>query len=299
MRLVVERTGLSPDVLRAWERRYGVVTPGRSPGGQRWYSESDCARLRLLARAVDAGRNIASVARLCDDSLRELVRNEAASSLARRTPHAFAAQPFLAAAIGAVESLDGPALEATLRQATLRLSMDELLDGVIVPLVRSTGDCWHDGTLTAAHEHRATTSVRHLLGWLTGQYAPPTDAPAILVTTPAGQLHELGAALAGATAAAAGWRVVYLGPNLPAEVIAVACVASQAHAVALSLVFPEDDALMDGELKALRAHLPAEVPIVAGGRAVRAYQPSLDTIGATVFGDLPSLRRWLVLQASC
>lgn len=298
MRLVSARTGLSPDVLRAWERRYGVITPTRSPGGQRWYTEADVARLRLLARAVEAGRNIASVAPLSDDALAQLVRAEEAARLARQTPHAFAAQPFLAEAMAAVESLDSAALETTLRQATLRLSTDELLDGVIAPLVRSTGDAWHGGTLTPAHEHLATSAVRRLLGWLCDQYAPSSDAPTLLVTTPAGQWHELGAALAAAAAAAVGWRVVYLGPNLPASVIANASIQSKATTVALSLVFPEDDGAMDGELRALRAQLPATMRIVVGGSGASAYRPSLEAIGATVVTDLPSLRRWLVEQAS-
>jgi methylmalonyl-CoA mutase cobalamin-binding subunit len=298
MRLVAERTGLSPDVLRAWERRYGVVHPGRSPGGQRWYSEADVARLRLLARAVETGRNNASVAHVDTATLTAIVRSEEASTLARTTPHALAAQPFLAEALGAVESLDGPALECTLRQATLRLSTDELLDGVIGPLVRAAGDRWHAGTFTPAHEHLATSAVRRLLGWLTDQYAPGPDAPAVLVTTPAGQWHELGAALCAATAAAIGWRVVYLGPNLPSQVIADAAVLSTARVVALSVVFPEDDPLMDGELRALRAALPDEVRIVVGGAATPAYKPSLDAIGATVVADLVSLRHWLSSQTA-
>lgn len=294
MRLVSERTGLSPDVLRAWERRYGVVTPGRSPGGQRWYTEADVARLRLLARAVEAGRNIASVARVSSEALAQLVRDDEATQLARQTPHALAAQPYLAEALGAVDLLDSVALETTLRQATLRLSMDELLDGVVSPLVRSTGERWHAGTFSPAHEHLATSAVRRLLGWLTDQYAPAPEAPALLVTTPAGQWHELGAALAAATAASVGWRVVYLGPNLPAHVIADAAAVSRAQAIALSIVFPENDPLMDGELRALRAALPAHIGIVVGGSAAPAYRPSLDAIEATVVTDLPSLRRWLV-----
>lgn len=297
MRLVSERTGLSPDVLRAWERRYGVVTPGRSPGGQRWYSEADVARLRLLARAVEAGRNIASVARLDGAALSRVVHDDEASIIARTTSHAMAAQPYLADAMGAVESLDSAALESTLRQATLRLSMDELLDGVVSPLVRSTGDRWHAGAYSPAHEHLATAAVRRLLGWMTDQHAPPPDAPTLLVTTPAGQWHELGAALAAATAAANGWRVVYLGPNLPAHVIADAAVLSGARAVALSLVFPEDDPLMDGQLRALREALAAGIGIVVGGRAAAAYRPALDAIGAMVVTDLPSLRQWLAAQA--
>jgi methanogenic corrinoid protein MtbC1 len=273
------------------------VTPGRSPGGQRWYTEADVARLRLLARAVEGGRSISSVAHLDTATLTTIVRSDEASVLAGSTPHALAAQPFLAEAIAAVETLDGIALEATLRQATLRLSMDQLLDGVVSPLVRTTGDRWHAGGLSPSHEHLATSSVRRLLGWLTDQYAPASDAPKLLVTTPAGQVHELGAALAAATAAAAGWRVVYLGPNLPAAAIASAAAVTGARAIALSLVFPEDDPLMDGELRALHAAIPSQVHIVAGGSATSAYRPALDAIGATVVTDLPSLRHWLAKQA--
>lgn len=293
MRLVAERTGLSPDVLRAWERRYGVVTPGRSPGGQRWYSDADVVRLRLLARAVEAGRNIASVAGLSDEVLAQLVRSEEAAAIARTTPHAFAAQPYLAEALGFVEALDQHALEHSLRQATLRLSLDELLDGIVTPLMRTVGDRWHAGTMTPAHEHLASAGVRRLLGWIIDQHAPAADAPVLLVTTPSGQWHELGAKLAAATAATMGWNVVYLGPNLPASVIAEAADARHVRGVALSLVYPEDDPLMDGELRALRRLLPAEVAIVVGGAAAPAYRPSLEAIGATVVSDLPSLRLWL------
>jgi len=298
VRLVAERTGLSPDVLRAWERRYGVVAPGRSPGGQRWYTDADVARLRLLARAVEAGRNIASVATLSNDALTDLVRQEEASTIARRTPHALAAQPFLAEALGAVETLDAQALENTLRQATLRLSLDELLDGVVTPLLRTAGDRWHAGTLSAANEHLATAGVRRLLGWIIDQHSPQPNAPTLLVTTPAGQWHELGAKLAAASAATVGWKVVYLGPNLPAKVIADACALSKAQAVALSLVFPEDDASLDGELRALRAALPEDVPLIVGGSGVKAYKPSLDAIGACVLCELPALRRWLTAHAT-
>ena len=296
MRLVSERTGLSADVLRVWERRYGVVVPGRSPGGQRWYTESDVARLRLLARAVERGRSISTVAHLSDEALAQVVLSEEATQLARTTPHALAAQPYLADAIGAVESLNGPNLESTLRQAAMQLSMDELLDGVLTPLTHTIGDRWHAGQLSAAHEHLATTVIRRLLSWITQQHAPAPDAAAIVVTTPAGQVHELGAKFAAATAAANGWRVVYLGPDLPARDIATAATASGASAVALSLVYPTDDPLMDGELRALRAALP-DTRLVVGGAGAMAYRPSLDAIGATVVTDLPSLRRWLTANA--
>ena len=77
MRLVCLRTGLSPDLLRAWEKRYGAVTPVRSPGGQRLYSDADVARLTLLARAVESGRAIGQIAHLPLDDLQGLVDKDA------------------------------------------------------------------------------------------------------------------------------------------------------------------------------------------------------------------------------
>lgn len=293
MRLVVERTGLSADVLRAWERRYGVVTPGRSPGGQRWYSEADVARLRLLARAVEAGCTIGAVASLSDDDLAQLVRREEAAAVARTTPHALATQPHLADALSFVESLDQRALEQSLRQATMRLSIEELLDGVMIPLIRTVDEHWHRKLLTPAHEHLTTATVRRVLAWIIDQHEPAPDAPTILVTTPTGQWHELGAKLVAATAATIGWNVVYLGSNLPASVIVQAAKRRKVRAVALSIVYPEDDPQVDGELRSLREQLPEDVAIVVGGSGTPAYRPSLDAIGATVVSDLPSLRRWL------
>ncbi len=298
IRYVAERTGLSPDVLRVWERRYGVVNPVRSPGGQRWYTANDLARLRLLARAVQAGRSISRVAALDDAALAHVVHTEESARLVRGSEHALVAQPYLGVAIGAVERMDDTTLEVTLRQAALHLSMTELLDGIIVPLICSIGERWVAGTLTPAHEHLASSVIRQLFGWMSEQNTPAAGASTMLVTTPAGHLHEIGALLAAATVAANGWRVVYLGPNLPASDIASAAMTSGARTVALSIVYPTDDPRMDDELRALRAALGADVGILAGGSATAAYRPALDAIGATVVTDLPSLRAWLASQAA-
>ena len=85
MQIVTRRTGLSPAVLRMWERRYGVVTPARSPKGRRLYSDADVERLQLLARATQGGRPIGQVATLSDDALTELVRRDAVEERAQRT----------------------------------------------------------------------------------------------------------------------------------------------------------------------------------------------------------------------
>jgi len=92
------------------------------------------------------------------------------------------------------------------------------------------------------------------LSWLgnhTRSHALPDSAPALIITTPAGQLHELGAIPVGAAAVSQGWRVTYVGPNLPAEEIAGAAQQKRARAVALSVVYPEDDPHLSGELRRL------------------------------------------------
>jgi methylmalonyl-CoA mutase cobalamin-binding subunit len=112
---------------------------------------------------------------------------------------------------------------------------------------------------------------------------------ALVVATPAGQLHELGALLVGAAAANLGWQVTYLGASLPAAEIAGAARQNRARAVALSLVYPEDDPRLEGDLTRLRAMLPPETDILAGGRAMPAYGDALDKIGALRMKDLTHL----------
>ena len=111
----------------------------------------------------------------------------------------------------------------------------------------------------------------------------------LIVATPSGQLHELGALLVYSTATNLGWRVIYLGASLPAAEITGAALQHGVRAIALSLVYPEDDPLVDTELRKLRQLLPPEVSIIVGGRAAEAYRSSIESIGAFLIGDLNAL----------
>jgi methylmalonyl-CoA mutase cobalamin-binding subunit len=128
-----------------------------------------------------------------------------------------------------------------------------------------------------------------LLGQMARPFAGTDQAPVLAVATPTGQLHELGALLVAAAAANLGWRVTYLGASLPAPEIAGAARQSRARAVALSLVYPEDDPALAGELTALREALPAEIALVVGGRAMPAYRAVLRQLGAVLIEDLAQL----------
>jgi DNA-binding transcriptional MerR regulator/methylmalonyl-CoA mutase cobalamin-binding subunit len=301
IKIVAKRTGLTPHVIRVWEKRYATVSPTRSEGNQRLYSDADINRLILLRRVVSAGHSIGTVARLAENQLEGLVQpppepthseatataNSAAISIV--SPSVSVAGSLAEAAFQATVQMDGAALERVLDEASITLGQIGLLNQIVAPLVHRIGDAWRRGELKVANEHLATAVIRTFLGRAARPLAMHHSAPAILVTTPAGQLHELGAILVAACAAAQGWRVLFLGASLPAEEIVGAVRLGGVRAVALSLVHPEDDPAIPHELARLRRLLPDEVAILAGGRACHAYQLALQAIRATVCSNLIDL----------
>lgn len=300
MRIVAQRSGLTPDVLRVWERRYGAVTPVRSPGGQRHYTDADLERLTLLARATRTGRQIGSLVALSNEELARILETDERDSRARHGLGADqpAVESYLSSALIAVEEFDALRLEQTLRTAVLRMSIDEMLDHVMGPLLFTIGSLWHQGLLAPANEHLATTTIRRVLVWMADLSVPEPSAPLVIVGTPGNQLHELGAMLAATTAASHGWRVAYLGPDLPADELARAVRFAKADAIALSIVYPTDDPRLPAELRTLRELLPAETAVVIGGSGAGAYAATITEIGAEALASLAGLRQWLRSRAA-
>jgi MerR family transcriptional regulator, light-induced transcriptional regulator len=290
---VVRRTGLSAHVIRIWEKRYGAVKPHRTETNRRLYSDEQIERLILLREITRTGESIGQMARLPTEKLRALTRHSAAANGVQSAPAARASRDpsslLLEESLAAVRGLDSRALEETLKKGALELGSQGLLQRLIAPLAQKIGELWRDGAITAAHEHFASAVIRIFLGHATKPFAGTDHAPVLLVGTPAGQIHELGALLAGAAAANLGWNVTYLGASLPAAEIASAARQSRARAVALSIVYPEDDPRLEGELLRLRELIDPGVPILVGGRAMLAYADALDAIAAVQMKDLPSL----------
>lgn len=296
IRVVAERTGLSTDVLRAWEKRYGVVEPGRSDSGQRLYSDADVDRLLLLRRATDAGRPIGRIAELTPAELRALVEEDEAARTRRERVLAAAVEPaaetFVATALERVRELDASGLDATLVQAALHLGAQVFLEEVAAPLLRRIGEDWHRGALRTAHEHMATGVVRRVLSWILWTSRNGT-AGTVLMATPAGAVHEMGALLSAAAAAGEGWRVVYLGADLPAEDIARAARDAGADLVALSIVYPRGSHDLGAELRLLRRELAPSIGMVVGGAGTEAFAGVLREIGAVRCDDLTEFRELL------
>lgn len=299
--VVAERTGLSPDVLRVWERRYGVVEPARDDGGRRLYSDSDIERLRLLGQLTAGGRSIGQLLDLDTMALAELVRSDEAARWESARPSAPAGEDaFVERALERTHALDAAGLEAELSRAATVVGAAGFLESVVAPLFRRIGDAWHAGELSIAQEHMATGVAHPLIARMRGSLPVPAGAPAIVVATPAGERHEIGALLAAGAAALEGWRVTYLGTDLPALEIATAARDAGARMVALSTVYPGAGDALARELRLLREALPADVEIVIGGAGLTkgngsdgAHQGNGVVPGVTVLPSLVALRQRL------
>jgi DNA-binding transcriptional MerR regulator/methylmalonyl-CoA mutase cobalamin-binding subunit len=258
---VTRLTGLSPHVLRAWERRYGAVSPLRSHGGTRRYRESDVARLRLLCAAVEAGQRIGDVARLSDAELRARV-----GALEDTGP-----RPAVGPLLEAVERLDTDELDRLLGVQLAALGPRLFTETVAVPLLRAIGEGWERGEVRVASEHLASVLVRSLLGAVLHPRGAARRGPRILFTTPAGERHELGVLMSAVTAAEAGARCTYLGPDLPVEEIAGAATRLGADVVALGIAcLARADA--EAALRALRGALRERVAVWIGGAGSRGLE---------------------------
>jgi DNA-binding transcriptional MerR regulator/methylmalonyl-CoA mutase cobalamin-binding subunit len=298
IRVAAQKTGLSPHLIRIWERRYNAVTPSRTESNRRLYTDKQIERLRLLRRATRAGENISQIAQLSHEELRQLVDSLELPSGVKliaigNKELEEKAERILADCLDAIERLDPIDLEGTLLDASVELSQPLLLERVLERLMHEIGDRWRQGNLRVVHEHMASAIVRSFLGSLAGASQAPTTAPKIVVTTPAGQMHEFGALIVTITAVSQGWRALYLGPSLPAEDIVAAQSRSGAEAVALSLVYPGDDPMLTRELRRLRKLLGDETPLLIGGRAAVNYANLLADIRAIVPRDLEEFSEFL------
>jgi len=288
---VARYTGLSADVIRTWERRYHVVTPMRSPTGRRLYSDRDIERLRLLAHAARAGRSIGQIAGLDEVVLAKLV-NDLAGAHPGPEPDESGPPRSLSLCLKAIEAFDIVELDAELRRAAIALSADTFIDTLVVPLHATVVNCTRAGTLHTAHERVVGAVLRRVLDRIVDAATPSLSDPDLIVSTPLGQTRELGALVVAATAAAEGWRPLYLGSGLSAEAIAEVTMNTPARAVALSLGDLPSDHLIPRELRRLRSLLATTVPILVEG-APHAHGGMLREIGAVVLRDAAALRAWL------
>jgi MerR family transcriptional regulator, light-induced transcriptional regulator len=266
IRVVARLTDLPVATLRAWERRYGAVRPERNGRG-RVYTEGDVQRLLRLRQAVDRGHAIGQVAHLSDERLEELL---AGPDLGRALPWATTrqveklstpAEPIL----DAIARFDFRRADRELSRLASLLPTRDLVHEVILPLMRAVGERWHRGEFSVSQEHMASAITRNLSGSVMRLHQSGTDSRRILVTAPAGEIHELGILAAALLAAAMQLEVTYLGPNLPGREIVDAASRAACDVVLVGVSNPEPSQEIVDEVHLVARSLPSHVELWVGG----------------------------------
>jgi DNA-binding transcriptional MerR regulator len=265
---VAELTGLAAARLRAWERRYEVVRPRRMSNGYRVYTADQVALLRAYARLIAGGERIGDLA-ACE---REDVLERAEVRSLDGSPQA--------ALLEAVRAFDRERLEGLVAQQLALRGLRAFAQEVVLPLGQSVGDLWALGRVPIAAEHLASEVVLHALkgGLRTSRGAGPLVVCGCL----AGERHEWGFLATLAVVQEDGWRIHYLGADLPVDAVVEAAWKLSPEGVAFS---GSDPATVRGSLPALAAvvgKLPPRTMAVIGGGGVGPHAHLLRGYGLRI-----------------
>ena len=254
------RVGVSDHLLRAWESRYGLLQPVRSPGGFRLYSETDESRIHTMQSYLAEGLSAAEAARA---ALADAILPAAGP----------AGGGYCAALRQALDAFDEPAAQDVLDRALAGLSVPAVLRDVVLPYLAGLGERWQRGTASIALEHFASSVIRGRLaglarGWGNGH------GPQALLACPPGEQHDLALMIFGIVLHHHGWRIGYLGANTPVGELARAAEVSHPDLVVLAAARPETLEPIRAELTALARRFPLAL---AGAGATAQFADAAGT----------------------
>jgi MerR family transcriptional regulator, light-induced transcriptional regulator len=251
---VSQRTGVPEATLRAWERRYGILRPERSPGGQRLYSEDDVARVLRLRALIDGGLRTAQAARVIAGD--ETAENGTGGVDER----------LRAALIEAAMRADEPSMHHALDAAFARFSLVAALERVVVPALERLGASWECGEIDVGAEHVASNVIRARLAALAGEWAAGAGPRVVAACAPEEQ-HDLPLLILCIGLRRDGWRVRFLGARTPSADLRRLLAADRPELAVLSAITAAAAASCDAE--------PGVdgVPVVAGGQGFAGWEP--------------------------
>ncbi|KAA3633278.1 MAG: MerR family transcriptional regulator [Calditrichaeota bacterium] len=296
VKMVSNRTGLSPQLIRAWESRYNAVKPERSATNRRMYSEIDLEKLILLKRATVMGLAISTIAHLSVEELYELLDKRTLTEdefKTEKNKSNTAAHFHVERCLVDIKNFDYASLESNLLNASSALGQTSFIEKVVEPLMVKTGENWAKGDFQVCQEHMVSSIIRSILGSMLVSSRSESSGPIILITTPNKQIHELGALISALTAISLGWNTIYLGPNMPTEDIAKAAAMHQADVIALSITIAIGDAALDFELQKLRKIVGNDVSIIIGGQGALSYTDTFKKIHAVAVSNLNEFKEAL------
>jgi MerR family transcriptional regulator, light-induced transcriptional regulator len=262
---LARRTGVATELLRAWERRYGLFTPERTAGGYRLYSEDDVQRVRRMRELLGTGLSAAEAARQAGSET---------PALADVTPAASAAAELRRA----LEQLDDAAAHAVFDRLLADYSTRAVLAGVVLPLLHELGAGWERGEISVAQEHFASNLLRGRLLGLARGWDRGSGRRAVLACPP-GERHDLGLVIFGLTLRELGWRITFLGADTPPDTIVETVERLEPEALVLAVT---DPARLEGVADTVGRLRDTGTPVWVGGAGARALDGALVLEGSAL-----------------
>ncbi len=273
--MAAEISGVKEGLIRAWERRYGVLKPARSPGGYRTYTQADIEVLKRLKRLTEDGIAIADAVKLLPTIRREVKDADEHAGPVPKVAREEQVKLWREEVLIAGKRMDQQAIEAVLDAAIEWLPPLSFFEGLVVPLLREVGDRWHAGVLTVAEEHLITHAVRQRLIALLAK-APRRSKHHVVCACLENEQHEIGLLGAALRFRHQGYRVTFLGARTPVEQVLRVVNTVKPELVAISVV---NEAGIEEQLATLAAGLPEHLRVLVGGRGSEPHRKAIKKLG--------------------
>jgi DNA-binding transcriptional MerR regulator len=275
--VAAELSGVRVELIRAWERRYGVLAPRRTPSGYRVYTDRDVALLRRLKQLTEEGVSISEAATMLPQLMKELDAAQPAVE-----PDATSVRAWMDDALAAAEALDQARISGVLDEVMAALSPLRAYDEVLVPLQREVGERWHAGTFSVGQEHVVTQEVRARLIGLLHAARGQGSRRVVLACFPEEE-HEIGLLGAALRLRHAGLSVTLLGQRTPAAEVGRVAQVLKAELVGLSAVTDEGARAFEDTLSRILEGIPQGTPVWVGGPVALLHREVGERLGVHVF----------------
>ena len=295
-------SGVASATIRAWEKRYNAVIPDRAENKHRLYSETDIEKLAVLFRLTELGQSIGKIAHLGLEELKEvyarLMHKPYEDKHVLSPNHdKIDIEKMLNSFFLALSAYKLDIISHELEKAKSLLSPRELCLNILIPLFQEIGNKVYRNELSMAQEHTVSALVRFYLGQMIGQHYQKAllRDELILITTPEGEMHEVGILGAALLCVNYGIKIIYLGANLPAESLAEAANALNAKAIILGATRDDLTAELSLEeyLKRLKLELTCNPSLIIGGNIKHSLRSELEKKKIKFFPTLNALDEYL------
>jgi DNA-binding transcriptional MerR regulator len=276
IRTVANLTGINPVTLRAWERRYNLITPQRTPKGHRLYTEEDVDLIKQVLELLDQGISISQVKPL----LEQTPGQQKATSLAETGDVWKGYQQKM---LHAIETFDEQALDSTYNDALSLYPVEVVNQRLVSPLLRIIGERWRERETGIAEEHFFSVYLRNKLGARIHHLNQRSRGPLLVLACLPGEYHEIGLLLFALATVTFGYRVLILGANTPLDQIPHVLKQHPCDGVVLSGSSKPSRGLFENELAELME--TCTVPVFVGGRTAAKYQQKIEATGAICVGE--------------